>query len=108
MGSGAQLGTRDAASAESAPKLSVTIPPGMLRVRAGTGACPYGSPAPTDARLSPSTPRAYKRTTVPGEDPVDSPDLIGRDFDPASGMPGERLVGDITYLKTGEGWLYLP
>ena len=25
-------------------------------------------------------PRAYKRTTVPGEDPVDSPDLIGRDF----------------------------
>ena len=21
--------------------------------------------------------------------------------------PGQRLVGDITYLKTGEGWLYL-
>jgi transposase InsO family protein len=52
-------------------------------------------------------PRAYKRTTLPGEQPVDSPDLIGRDFDPASGPPGERLVGDITYLKTGEGWLYL-
>jgi putative transposase len=52
-------------------------------------------------------PRAYKRTTLPGEAPVDSPDLIGRDFDPASGPPGKRLVGDITYLKTGEGWLYL-
>jgi putative transposase len=52
-------------------------------------------------------PRAYKRTTIPGEQPVDSPDLIGRDFDPASGAPGDRLVGDITYLKTGEGWLYL-
>jgi transposase InsO family protein len=52
-------------------------------------------------------PRAYKRTTIPGEEPVDSPDLIGRDFDPASSAPGERLVGDITYLKTGEGWLYL-
>jgi transposase InsO family protein len=52
-------------------------------------------------------PRGYKRTTIPGEDPVESPDLIGRDFDPARGMPGERLVGDITYLKTGEGWLYL-
>lgn len=52
-------------------------------------------------------PRAYKRTTTPGEDPVESPDLIGRDFDPASSAPGERLVGDITYLKTGEGWLYL-
>jgi hypothetical protein len=52
-------------------------------------------------------PRAYKRTTIPGEEPLDSPDLIGRDFDPASSAPGERLVGDITYLKTGEGWLYL-
>ena len=52
-------------------------------------------------------PRAYKVTTVAGEDPVSSPDLIGRDFDPASSAPGERLVGDITYLKTGEGWLYL-
>jgi putative transposase len=50
-------------------------------------------------------PRAYKRTTVPGEQPVTSPDLIGRDFTAAT--PGQRLVGDITYLKTGEGWLYL-
>jgi putative transposase len=50
-------------------------------------------------------PRAYKRTTVPGEHPIDSPDLIGRDFTAAE--PGTRLVGDITYLKTGEGWLYL-
>jgi transposase InsO family protein len=52
-------------------------------------------------------PRAYKRTTVAREEPVESPDLIGRDFDPASSAPGRRLVGDITYLKTGEGWLYL-
>lgn len=52
-------------------------------------------------------PRAYKRTTITGEDPVESPDLIGRDFDPASSAPGERFVGDITYLRTGEGWLYL-
>jgi putative transposase len=52
-------------------------------------------------------PRAYKRTTIPGEQPVDSPDLLGRDFDPASSAPGERLVGDITYLRTGQGWLYL-
>jgi putative transposase len=50
-------------------------------------------------------PRAYKRTTVPGEEPVASPDLIGRDF--TATAPGTRLVGDITYLKTGEGWLYL-
>jgi hypothetical protein len=25
-------------------------------------------------------PRAYKRTTVPGEYPLESPDLLGRDF----------------------------
>jgi putative transposase len=50
-------------------------------------------------------PRAYKRTTVPGEQPVASPDLIGRDF--TATAPGTRLVGDITYLKTSEGWLYL-
>jgi putative transposase len=50
-------------------------------------------------------PRAYKRTTVPGQQPVDSPDLIRRNF--TADAPGQRLVGDITYLKTGEGWLYL-
>jgi putative transposase len=50
-------------------------------------------------------PRAYKRTTMPGEEPVTIPDLIGRDF--TAPGPGQRLVGDITYLRTGEGWLYL-
>jgi putative transposase len=50
-------------------------------------------------------PRAYKRTTIPGEQPVTSPDLIGRNF--TATAPGTRLVGDITYLKTSEGWLYL-
>jgi putative transposase len=50
-------------------------------------------------------PRAYKRTTVAGEHPVVIPDLIGRDF--TATEPGVRLVGDITYLKTEQGWLYL-
>ena len=50
-------------------------------------------------------PRAYKRTTVAGEAPVTSPDLIGREF--TADQPGRRLVGDITYLRTGQGWLYL-
>jgi putative transposase len=50
-------------------------------------------------------PRAYRRTTVPGEQPVSTPDLIEREFTAA--QPGTRLVGDITYLKTDEGWLYL-
>ena len=50
-------------------------------------------------------PRAYKRTTLPGTAPVAAPDLLERDFTAAT--PGQRLVGDITYLRTGEGWLYL-
>jgi len=44
-------------------------------------------------------------TTVPGDEPVTSPDLLARDF--TAPKPGQRLVGDITYLRTGEGWLYL-
>jgi putative transposase len=32
-------------------------------------------------------------------------DLIGRDF--TAEAPGQHLVGDITYLRTGAGWLYL-
>ena len=50
--------------------------------------------------------RAYKVTTVPGEgDETIPPDRIGRDF--TADAPGRRLVGDITYLRTDEGWLYL-
>ncbi|MFC0071947.1 IS3 family transposase [Umezawaea endophytica] len=33
------------------------------------------------------------------------PDLIGRDF--TAPAPGWRLVGDITYVPTREGWFYL-
>lgn len=36
---------------------------------------------------------------------VPSPDLLDRDF--TAHAPGTRLVGDITYIATGEGWLYL-
>ncbi|WP_329460743.1 IS3 family transposase [Streptomyces sp. NBC_01497] len=34
-----------------------------------------------------------------------SPDLVGRDF--TAGRPGTKIVGDITYIPTAEGWLYL-
>ena len=49
---------------------------------------------------------ATVRTTVPaGAAHPSVPDLIGRDF--STGEPGCRWVGDITYIPTGEGWLYL-
>lgn len=50
-------------------------------------------------------PRSRKRTTIPAPDAAERPDLLRRDF--AAETPGTRLVGDITYLRTGEGWLYL-
>ena len=51
------------------------------------------------------TPNARKRTTVPGPKAKPRPDLVRRDF--TSPVPTCKLVGDITYLRTGEGWLYL-
>lgn len=50
-------------------------------------------------------PRAKKRTTVPSEDADTRGDLIRRRFE--APVPTTYLVGDITYLKTGEGWLFL-
>jgi len=50
-------------------------------------------------------PKPYKRTTIPGEpaQPVD--DLVCRDF--SAERPGAKLVGDISYIPTWEGWLFL-
>ncbi len=50
-------------------------------------------------------PHKAKRTTIPDEDAPARPDLVKRDF--TSPVPTYKLVGDITYLRTGEGWLYL-
>ncbi len=50
-------------------------------------------------------PRASKRTTVPDPGAPARPDLVGRDF--SCPVPTCKLVGDITYLRTGEGWLFL-
>ncbi|MEV0776613.1 hypothetical protein [Streptomyces sp. NPDC050428] len=35
--------------------------------------------------------------------PAPAPDLIGRHFHAET--PGRKIVGDITYIPTGEGWL---
>lgn len=51
------------------------------------------------------TPNARKRTAVPDPRAKPRPDLVRRDF--TSPIPTYKLVGDITYLRTGEEWLYL-
>ncbi len=50
-------------------------------------------------------PRSYRTTTIHGNEHPDIEDGINRDF--TSMQPGIRLVGDITYLRTDQGWLYL-
>jgi len=51
------------------------------------------------------TRRRRRSLTRPDRQGRPAPDLIGRDF--TADRPGTRLVGDITYLPTEEGWLYL-
>lgn len=54
--------------------------------------------------LVPCQPRP-KRWGLTQPSPSTVPDLVGRAF--TADAPGEKLVGDITYIPTGEGWLYL-
>jgi transposase InsO family protein len=58
-----------------------------------------------DLGLQGRHPRPWKKTTIRGERPVPAPDLIGRDFTAAK--PNRRWCGDITYIKTWQGWVYL-
>ena len=50
-------------------------------------------------------PKAWKKTTTQGDNPVSATDLIGRDF--TAEAPNEKWCGDITYIKTWQGWAYL-
>ncbi len=50
-------------------------------------------------------PRPYKVTTVAGADADAPADLVERDF--TAEAPGTKLVGDITYVSTWDGWVYL-
>ncbi len=50
-------------------------------------------------------PRRFVRTTLPAGTVPKLPDLVCQDF--STGAPNLRYCGDITYVATGEGWLYL-
>jgi putative transposase len=56
--------------------------------------------------LQPCQPRPWRHSLTTADDQAPAlPDLVGRDF--TADAPGRRLVGDITYIPTWEGWLYL-
>jgi transposase InsO family protein len=56
--------------------------------------------------LQPCQPRPW-RAVLTEQDGLDHtiPDLVARDF--TAEQPGQKFVGDITYIPTWEGWLYL-
>ena len=52
-------------------------------------------------------PRRWRRTTIPDPAAAARADLIRRDFSVDAAAVNTRWCGDITYIPTGEGWLYL-
>jgi putative transposase len=55
--------------------------------------------------LVPCQPKPKRFNLTKAGLPFPVPDLVQRNF--TAERPGEKLVGDITYVPTGEGWLYL-
>jgi putative transposase len=56
--------------------------------------------------LQPCQPRPWRHTLTdadPTAGPI--PDLVARDF--TAEVPGAKLVGDISYIPTWEGWLFV-
>jgi putative transposase len=50
-------------------------------------------------------PRPWRPSTTCQGQAGPIPDLVNRDF--TAGAPGQKMVGDITYIPTWEGWLFL-
>ncbi|MCE7001936.1 IS3 family transposase [Kibdelosporangium philippinense] len=86
---------------------------GAPRVRAELAASGRGHSRKRVARLMRAaglvgkTPKRWRTTTVPDPAAVLPDDLIRRDFACAATDLNSRWCGDITYIHTGEGWLYL-
>jgi putative transposase len=56
--------------------------------------------------LRPCQPRPWRHSLTEQDGKAGPiPDLVNRDF--TAGKPGEKMVGDITYIPTWQGWLYL-
>lgn len=58
-----------------------------------------------DLDLVACQPRPWRPATIVPGDHGSIPDLVNRDF--TATAPGQKMVGDITYIHTWQGWLYL-
>jgi len=59
------------------------------------------------AGLAGKSPRRWRVTTIPDPNAGKRPDLIDRDFTTDPAAIDTRWCGDITYINTWQGWLYL-
>jgi transposase InsO family protein len=56
--------------------------------------------------LEPCQPRPWRHSLTERDGQAAAiPDLVNRDF--TADKPGQKMVGDITYIDTWEGWVYL-
>jgi putative transposase len=56
--------------------------------------------------LQPCQPRPWRHSLTEQDGQAhDIPDLVRRDF--TAEKPGQKMVGDITYIPTWQGWVYL-
>lgn len=53
------------------------------------------------------SPKRWKKTTIADPAAAARLDLVGRDFSVDAAKINQRWCGDITYIPTWEGWLYL-
>lgn len=59
-----------------------------------------------EQELTPCQPAPWRSSLTEGDPRAGSiPDLVARDF--TAEAPGRKLVGDITYVPTWQGWVYL-
>jgi putative transposase len=59
-----------------------------------------------DLGLEPCQPKPWRRSLTEQDGQAGPiPDLVNRDF--TADAPGRKMVGDITYIDTWEGWVYL-
>ena len=58
-----------------------------------------------DLNLKVKVKKRYKNTTDSNHNLPIAPNILNRDF--YASNPNEKWIGDITYISTGEGWLYL-